>query len=88
MCIRDRSDRGKVRWCHDERYCERVVELFILREREREIILFDVVRNYEELLEKINRERISNSVDLPCKIDIDDVTVRMTLHTPMYQKLI
>ena len=29
------SDRDKVRWCHDERYCERVVELFTLKERER-----------------------------------------------------
>ena len=26
------SDRDKVRWCHDEWFCERAVELFTLRE--------------------------------------------------------
>ena len=52
MCIRDS--------------CERVVELFTLRERE--IILFDVVRSYEELLEKLKRERISTFVDLPLSL--------------------
>ena len=40
-------------------------------------MLFNVIRSYKELLEKINRERISNIVDLPCyengvAIDDDD----------------
>ena len=30
------------------------------------MVLLDVIRSYEELLEKIKRERISNIVDLPC----------------------
>ena len=65
------SDRNKVRWCQDEWFCERVIELFTFRERE--IILFDVVRSYEELLEKIEREKVSNIVDLPCYEDSAEI---------------
>ena len=36
------------------------------------MVLFDVIRSYEEILEIINRERISNVVDLPCKIEMDN----------------
>ena len=41
--------------------------------REREIILYDVVRSYEELLEKLKRERMSNIVNLPCYEDSAEI---------------
>ena len=50
------NDREKVKWCYDERY-------FM---REREIELFDVSRSYEELLERINSERVNKIKNLPC----------------------
>ena len=46
-----------------------IFNILLFTFREREIILFDVVRSYEELLEKIKREKVSNIVDLPCYED-------------------
>ena len=60
MCIRDRWESGRI--------------IHIEREREREIILFDVGRSYEELIEKIKRERISIIVDVPCYEDSAEIS--------------
>ena len=57
--------RERVKWgCVSGFERIRDIELFTLRERE--MLLFDVIRSYKELLEIISRERISNVVDLPC----------------------
>ena len=60
------SERDKVIWCYGERYLER--ELFV----DEEIELFMLSRNYEELIERLEVEKINNMKYLPCKIEMDD----------------
>ena len=60
------SERDKVIWRYGERYLER--ELFI----DEEIELFVLSRNYEELIERLEVEKIYNMKCLPYEMKIDD----------------
>ena len=69
---------GYDRCYDDERYLER--ELF----RDREIEIFTLSRNYKELKERLELEKIDNMQCLPCEIDTDDFddTVVDNKHLP------
>ena len=69
MLVSERKN-GKREMCIRDRYCDRVVELFTLRERE--INLYDVIRSYEELRERLKFEKIDDMKDLPCAVHVDD----------------
>ena len=53
-------------WCYDERYLER--ELCV----DREIELYQLKRNYKELIERLEVEKINNMKCLPYEMKIDD----------------
>ena len=54
--------RESVTWCYGERYFERE------RYGDRKIELFEVGRNYKELIEKINNERVDYIKGLPGEV--------------------
>ena len=55
-------ERESVTWYYDEGYFERE------RYGDRKIELFEVGRNYKELIEKINNERVDYIKGLPCEV--------------------
>ena len=58
--------RESVIWRYGERYLER--ELCA----DREIELYQLKRNYKELIERLELKKIDDIVDLPCEIKMDD----------------
>ena len=50
------NDRKSMKWCYDERYFDRKVEMF------------KVTRGYKELVERLDIERVDNIEYLPCEV--------------------